>query len=97
MSMNVNGSTQQTGGEWFRNMKLQKPDRNAPESQPPQADRKGTHKHKMALSAGKAVFIIVVRKIPVSRQRSPVPMTISLASSSLTEEKRAAASISCIR
>ena len=39
MSMNVNGSTQQTGTEWFRNMKMQKPDRNAPEAQPPQADR----------------------------------------------------------
>ncbi len=39
MSMNVNGSTQQTGSEWFRNMKMQKPDRNAPEAQPPQADR----------------------------------------------------------
>ena len=39
MSMNVNGSTQQTGTEWFRNMKMQKPDGNAPEAQPPQADR----------------------------------------------------------
>ena len=39
MSMNVNGSTQQTGTEWFRNMKMQKPDRNAPEAQPSQADR----------------------------------------------------------
>ena len=39
MSMNVNGSTQQTGTEWFQNMKMQKPDRNAPEAQPPQADR----------------------------------------------------------
>ena len=38
MSMNVNGSTQQTGTEWFQNMKMQKPDRNAPETQPPQAD-----------------------------------------------------------
>lgn len=39
MSMNVNGSTQQTGTEWFQNMKTQKPDRNASEAQPPQADR----------------------------------------------------------
>ena len=39
MSMNVNGSTQQTGTEWFQNMKMQKPDGNAPEAQPPQADR----------------------------------------------------------
>ena len=39
MSMHVNGSTQQAGTEWFRNMKTQKPDRNAPEAQPPQADR----------------------------------------------------------
>ena len=39
MSMNVNGSTQQTGTEWFRNMKMQKPDGNAPEEQTPQADR----------------------------------------------------------
>ena len=39
MSMNVNGSTQQTGTEWFRNMKMQRPDGNAPEAQPPQADR----------------------------------------------------------
>ena len=39
MSMNVNGSTQQAGTEWFQNMKMQKPDRNAPEAQPPQADR----------------------------------------------------------
>ena len=39
MSMNVNGSTQQTGTEWYQHMKMQKPDRNAPEAQPPQADR----------------------------------------------------------
>ena len=39
MSMNVNGSTQQMGIEWYQNMKMQKPDRNAPEAQPPQADR----------------------------------------------------------
>ena len=39
MSMNVNGSTQQTGTEWFQNMKMQKLDRNAPEAQPSQADR----------------------------------------------------------
>ena len=39
MSMNVNGSTQQMGTEWYQNMKMQKPDRNAPEAQPPQADR----------------------------------------------------------
>ena len=39
MSMNVNGTTQQKGTEWFQNMKMQKPDRNAPEAQPPQADR----------------------------------------------------------
>ena len=39
MSMNVNGSTQQKGTEWYQNMKMQKPDRNAPEAQQPQADR----------------------------------------------------------
>ena len=39
MSMNVNGSTQQAGTEWFQNMKMQKLDRNAPEAQPSQADR----------------------------------------------------------
>ena len=39
MSMNVNGSTQQTGTEWYQNMKMQKPDGNAPEAQQPQADR----------------------------------------------------------
>lgn len=39
MSMNVNGSTQQTGTEWFQNMKTQKPDGKAAEAQPPQADR----------------------------------------------------------
>ncbi|MEY8268441.1 hypothetical protein AALA79_19020 [Lachnospiraceae bacterium 64-25] len=27
MSMNVNGSTQQTGTEWLQSMKMQKPDR----------------------------------------------------------------------
>ncbi len=32
MSMNVNGSTQQMGTEWFQNMKTQKPDRNTPEA-----------------------------------------------------------------
>lgn len=37
MSMNVNGSTQQTGTEWFQNMKPQKPDGKAVEAQPPQA------------------------------------------------------------
>ena len=26
MSMNVNGSTQQTGTKWFQNMKAQKPE-----------------------------------------------------------------------
>ena len=39
MSMNVNGSTQQTGTEWFRNMKMQKPDGNVAQVPPPQADR----------------------------------------------------------
>ena len=39
MSMNVNGSTQQTGTEWFRNMKTQKPDGKAAQAQPPLADR----------------------------------------------------------
>ena len=39
MSMNVNGSTQQTGTKWYQDMKTQKPDRNAPEAQPPQAGR----------------------------------------------------------
>ena len=39
MSMNVNGSTQQTGSEWFRNMKMQKPDGNVAQVPPPQADR----------------------------------------------------------
>jgi hypothetical protein len=37
--MNVNGSTQQTGTEWFQNMKTQKLSEKAPEAQPPQADR----------------------------------------------------------
>ena len=39
MSMNVNGSTQQTGTEWFQNMKTQKPDGNVAQAQQPQADR----------------------------------------------------------
>lgn len=39
MSMNVNGSTQQTGNEWFQNMKTQKPDGKAAQAQPPLADR----------------------------------------------------------
>ena len=32
MSMNVNGSTQQTGTEWFQNMKIQKPNGKAAEA-----------------------------------------------------------------
>ena len=39
MSMNVNGSTQQTGTEWFQNMKTQKTDGKVVEAQPPQAGR----------------------------------------------------------
>lgn len=39
MSMNVNGSTQQTGTTWFQNMKPQKPDGKVAEAQPPQAGR----------------------------------------------------------
>lgn len=39
MSMNVNGSTQQTGTEWFQNMKTQKPDGKAEKVRIPQADR----------------------------------------------------------
>lgn len=37
--MKVNGSTQQTGTEWFQSMKTQKPDGKATQAQPPQADR----------------------------------------------------------
>lgn len=39
MSMNVNGSTQQPGTEWFQNVKTQKPDGKAAQAQQPQADR----------------------------------------------------------
>jgi len=39
MSMNVNGSTQQAGTEWFQNMKAHQPDGKAAEAQPPKADR----------------------------------------------------------
>ena len=39
MSMNVNGSTQQAGTEWFQNMKTQKTDEKAAQGQLPQADR----------------------------------------------------------
>lgn len=39
MSMNVNGSTQRTGTEWFQNMKTQKPDGRAEKVRIPQADR----------------------------------------------------------
>ena len=39
MSMNVNGSTQQTGTEWFQNMKTQKPNGKAAEARLPKADR----------------------------------------------------------
>ena len=39
MSMNVNGSTQQAGTEWFQNMKTQKPDGKAAEARLPKADR----------------------------------------------------------
>ena len=39
MSMNVNGSTQQAGTEWFQNMKTQKPDGKVTEARPPKADR----------------------------------------------------------
>ncbi len=38
MPMNVNGSTQKAGTEWFQNMKTQKPDGKATQAQPPQAD-----------------------------------------------------------
>ncbi|MDE7333899.1 MAG: hypothetical protein K2O16_17085 [Lachnospiraceae bacterium] len=39
MSMNVNGSTQQAGTEWFQNMKQQKPNGKAVEARLPKADR----------------------------------------------------------
>ena len=39
MSMNVNGSKQQAGTEWFQNMRTQKPDGKAAQAQPTQADR----------------------------------------------------------
>ena len=39
MSMNVNGSTQQAGTEWFQNMKTQKPNGKAAEARLPKADR----------------------------------------------------------
>lgn len=39
MSMNVNGSTQQAGTEWFQNMKKQKPNGKAAEARLPKADR----------------------------------------------------------
>ncbi|MDE7444256.1 MAG: hypothetical protein K2N15_00900 [Lachnospiraceae bacterium] len=39
MSMNVNGSTQQMGTEWFQNMKTQNPSEKAPAAQPPQSDK----------------------------------------------------------
>ena len=38
MSMNVNGSAQQAGTEWFQNMKTQKPDGKAAEVRLPKAD-----------------------------------------------------------
>ena len=39
MPMNVNGSTQQVGTEWFQNMKTQKPDGKVAQAQSPQAGR----------------------------------------------------------
>ena len=60
------------------------------------ARRNGKHKYNIVLPAGNVVFRTVERKMPHNSRTSPMLMINSLASSSFTQEKRVAASISCI-
>ncbi|MDE7333230.1 MAG: hypothetical protein K2O16_13545 [Lachnospiraceae bacterium] len=64
--------------------------------QQPHTKRNGKHKYKIALSACKDVFMSAVKKMPLNIKMSPMPITISSAINSFTDEKRVTDSISCI-